>query len=267
MLDKQGVANALRQQFGPHAKIDKIEQTSMAKMAAERAETYKRSEEKKRMQGDFGAYGKKSKQKHYVNLEDGECWWLVVGIGKDAPERYEITMPGRAHHVIRVVPESAWHRHDCDGCEKEIFSDPGDCQERRVWLCQGCRVEQGFFHEWESQARRDYRRRIESFTKKGIGGLELRNENLGCFMSGHGDPAFVEHMRRTGQIQVRKDERGNPCEYLISNSRKHMNEQLKNFNDAQKRAEDRGWRGTYSHGSYDVKRLNHGGMSPSRSDR
>lgn len=91
---------------------------------------------------------------------------------------------------------------------------------------------------------------------------DVRNEHLGGQMVQHAAPEVMQAMEQRGDIQVRKDQNGNDCVYLVSKSRKHQAQQLKEYNRRQADAESRGWKGTRSRHGLGVKYLRHGGLTP-----
>jgi hypothetical protein len=113
------------------------------------------------------------------------------------------------------------------------------------------------FHYRGSRAKR----RIEKNTKKDYAG-DFRNEHLGGQVAVHAAPEVREELEKRGDLQVRRDENGHECTYLVSKSRRHQAEQLKEYNRRQAEAEARGWRGTHSRHGWGVKYLRHGGLTP-----
>jgi hypothetical protein len=207
MDDKHDVYKAIKAQF-PHARVDSIRVTTPAQCAHERTETRKRSEERKRQEGEFGNY-MKSKPKHSIPMPDSYAWWLTILECEDAHPKGA---------KLRCNQPDFFTERWCEGCNKQIWQHAW-YPDREHYVCRKCRLAMGLFHEWEMKEMKDYRRRI------------------------------LERMRQTGQLQVRRDQNGNPCEYLVSSSRKQMASQIKDFN---RHLKSRGIN----------RELHHGGMTP-----
>ena len=244
------VYNSLKAQF-PHARVDKIEQSSRAKMTAERGQKRKRSEEAKWTDGEYGRYDR-TRHKHSIGWDTDHPWWVTVLVCKtELPENTK----------MKSNEPDYFEERKCAKCEKRIWKHVWHPEDGKTLVCEKCRVSEGLFYSWEVKESHDYRRKIESMTRKHLGGMELLNENLSGQMQKHGDPAYVAHLRETGQLQIRKDQNGNPCEYLVSSSRRQQAEQLKQYNRSQHEAEARGWGGTRSSRGI-VRKINHGGLTP-----
>jgi hypothetical protein len=237
MDDKHDVYKAIKAQF-PHARVDSIRVTTPAQCAHERTETRKRSEERKRQEGEFGNY-MKSKPKHSIPMPDSYAWWLTILECEDAHPKGA---------KLRCNQPDFFTERWCEGCNKQIWQHAW-YPDREHYVCRKCRLAMGLFHEWEMKEMKDYRRRIQSFTQKRFGGIEMQNENISGQMQRFGDKSYLERMRQTGQLQVRRDQNGNPCEYLVSSSRKQMASQIKDFN---RHLKSRGIN----------RELHHGGMTP-----
>lgn len=244
---KNDLAASIKRRF-PHAKVENISFPSRAQMAHEAGETRKRSEEKKRLEGEYGRYDK-SKPKHSVHISDGSHWTLNVG-------QAELSIPkSDAKHNA----PSFWNKKKCAGCLKPVFKHAWH-EERKLWMCTKCRHKAGFFHAHEVREEGKYRRMIQGVTQR-RGNGDILNENISGQMLQHGHPESIAAMKKAGAIQTRRDQNGNPCHYFVASSRKKQAELIKQFNRRQIEARDRGWSGTTREGTKSTWLVAHGGNS------
>jgi ribosomal protein L44E len=269
MGSKDDIARAIKTQF-PHARIDSITETNPRKAAAERSQTKKRSEERKWQEGEYGRYDR-ARPKHRPNAN---ALSLRLACTADEYERIPaVNESGKK--LIPIVYRSrngeitATHWVDPDNVPDPVMPPSSlGCTDSTPWL----------YRTNKKPSRKDLPpyptmacRRAPEFVRKGIRLKEsfttrrgaqggIRNENIGGQMQRHGEPSVVAHMRATGQLRVLRDETGNHTEYLVSSSRKHQAEQIKEYNRRQIEAEARGWKGTRSANlGYGVKIIRHGG--------
>jgi hypothetical protein len=268
MLDKQGVANMIRAQFGKHARVDKIEQTSSAKCLHEMGETRKRSEEKKRLEGEFGSYGKRARMKHSIRtdrFEEPDEFSLVPATdesGKKLVCRVCVS-PGGNFREVRWVRRSAkavFPKETRGGRSDstpilDITKEKPDASEIPPY------PEVYYRNSFASTVAKAKQLRA-SFSRRALGGMEILNENIGSQMVQHADPALKRELMDRGVIQVRKDQNGNAQPYMVAGSRKQQANILKEYNRRQGEAEARGWRGTRSSAGMGVKYIRHGGQTP-----
>ena len=250
--------NAIKKQF-PHAVIEKIGTINREKAKAEQSDHRKMADERQRSIDETTGAGKMSDRDRVLvgAIPDGGYWGLYIGIGKDAPDRqvfHHYSARGIQMGIAYVWEPEHYKPHDCAGCGKIVYQEP-DAADRQAWICDKCRYELGFL--WPCEAFSKWNSRYSGGTRR-RGNGELQNEHLGGQMSLHGHPEIVNRLRAQGKLQIRRDENGNPTEYLVSSSRKDQERTLKEFNRIQKEAQ----RGLPESVRHKVGFLRHGGMTP-----
>lgn len=252
------VEKGLKAQF-PGATINRIDNVTPAQARAESTAETMRDQSNRQLDAMTGN-GDLTKVRSVVGTVS-RAWWTEIGCGKDEATREEFVEPDRhgrlTGRVYKVWEPADYTKHSCDGCGKDVFQDPNR-EDRKTWLCDNCRLELGFTFESENEKAK---RLLQGMTRKRLGGLEILNENIGGQMRTHGNPALVAELRKRGILQTRKDQNGNPCEYMVAGSRKRQAEIIKEYNRRQKEAGDAGWRGTFSSSGVNVKKIIHGDQS------
>lgn len=176
-------------------------------------------------------------------------WWVSILVCPDA-------LPVGAKMACNQA--DFFEERKCAACEKKVYRHLWNTDEDKTIICEECRLDQGFFHEWEVKEAQKWRMKRSSMTLHHLGGMERSNENIGGIMGTHGAPEVAEAMRRAGVLQTRIDQNGNPVETAVFSSRKDMEAKVKMFNRMQQEAADRGFRGTRG----GTKFIRHGGITP-----
>lgn len=188
---------------------------------------------------------------------------------KDEGDIYYVR-DGSAHFLksARYPEELFFYKKMIGGCgeEKMEFTDemydpvpiPND-SEGDTEPCVSCKnpTTSRRYKVWKEGSKK-WKLQRKGIAQRGLGGMERTNENIGGMIAGHGAPEVAEAMRRSGVLQTRRDENGNPVTTAVFRSERHKADVVKEFNRRQAEAQARGFRGTRG----GVKFLRHGGLTP-----